>query len=89
VGQTLVTRVACVRRSSPAFDETSHAEARSASASTDSPSAAEPTTSQNRTVTTLRCSRDRPSDRAPHSGQNLKETSALYPHSGQLAMLAV
>jgi hypothetical protein len=41
-----------------------------------SPSAVEPVTSQNKTVTTFRCSCPGASARAPHSGQNLKESAA-------------
>src|SRR5918995_6691772 len=62
---------------------------RSASASTDSPSAVEPTTSQNSALTTLRCSRPRPSTRAPHAGQNLEESAASYPHAAQVATAGV
>jgi hypothetical protein len=50
-----------------------------------SPSAVEPLTSQKSAVTVLRCSRARPSTRAPRSGQNLTEPAASYPHSAQVA----
>ncbi len=59
--------------------------ARCRSGSSCSPSAVEPTTSQNSTVTTLRCPRRDAAmpGRAPHSGQNLNAPSETYPQIEQ------
>ena len=51
--------------------------ARNASGSVDSPSAVDPTTSQNSTVTTFRCSPDPPPSTAPHASQNLAVVAVL------------
>src|SRR4051812_24015886 len=55
--------------------------ARSASGSVDSPRAVEPTTSQKRTVTVLRCSRAAGAGvtAAPHSAQNLAPSGRSWP----------
>ena len=57
--------------------------ARSASQSVDSPSAVEPTTSQNRTVTTFRCSLDPSRSSVPHASQNLAVSPFPCPQAGQ------
>src|SRR5262245_24904436 len=59
--------------------------ARSASGSTDSPSAVDPTRSQKSTVTTLRCSRagSEPASSAPHALQKRASSALARPQLGQ------
>ena len=57
--------------------------ARSASGSVDSPSAVEPTTSQNSTVTTFRCSPEPPPSAAPHASQNRAAALFSWPQVAQ------
>ena len=60
---------------------------RSASGSTDSPSAVEPATSQKTTVTVFRCSRgESAASVAPHESQNLALTRFSEPHDPHLVI---
>ena len=56
---------------------------RNASGSADSPDAVEPTTSQNSTDTTFRCSPDPLASAAPHPAQNLLSSEFLWPQEEQ------
>src|SRR5215510_9652209 len=65
--------------------------ARRASGSRDSPSAVDPVTSANSTVTSLRTSRagaERSGWRAPHSGQNFVPAATSAPHSEHVRTMA-
>jgi hypothetical protein len=57
--------------------------ARSASGSVDSPSAVDPTTSQNKAVTTFRRPLDPSPNAAPHASQNFAATLFPCPQAGQ------
>ena len=59
--------------------------ARNASGSVDSPSAVEPVTSQNSTVTVFRCSRPPPASGAAQKPQNWKPSGFSLPQAGQAA----
>jgi hypothetical protein len=59
--------------------------ARNASGSVDSPSAVDPVTSQNSTVTVVRCSRLSPVRGEAHSLQNLARSGFSLPQAGQAA----
>src|SRR5690348_1105298 len=62
---------------------------RNASGSVDSPSAVEPVTSQNNTVTVLRCSRASPVSGAVQNPQNWKPSGFSLPQAGQAATARV
>ena len=68
-----------------------HARPRSASGSVDSPSAVDPTRSQKRTVTTLRCSRAAAAavSGTPQNGQNGNSPGSSFPQAGHADTRAV
>jgi hypothetical protein len=77
------------RRSPSSARNTGPTNARNASGSVDSPNAVEPVTSQNSTVTVLRCSRLSPISGAAQNPQNWKPSGFSLPHARQAATARV